>query len=269
MFLNRKSTLIVTIVLVVTGLIILDSFGVFSFLKGWLIIKSDDSIERISYIKEGINSFADFISSVQDLNKENEELHKQNKELTESLVKQKELEEENQELRNSLLIPYFTDVNKIMVDVSQNILQGDQEFFYINQGYKSGVKENQLVVDSSGYLLGKIKNVESNWAQGVFTTYLSENLSVSIAGKDIKAVISTNAQGWEIDLVPRGKELAKGDIVLLEGDENYLASGNQNIYIIIGRIKEITSKEQDIFIKGQVEPLIKYSEIDHAFVLID
>jgi cell shape-determining protein MreC len=264
---KRQTKRYLKIILILLLVIVLDLFGAFNLLKGLIIRGETSASEPVSYIRNSFNYAIDLIQNVTRLQDENKRLGQENRKLIQREVNSEEIKKENETLKQALLIPEFKDRDKIFVKVFSNPLTGDQGSFFVNKGEEDGVSVGQIVVDANDFYVGRINNVSRYSAEGLFAFHYYPDLPVSIAGKNIKGVVRSDPKGWILDMIPKESNIAVNDIVLLESEKNFLDSNNNNLNIIIGKVKSIDDKSKGIFFTGVVDPLTDYSAVQFAFIL--
>ena len=142
------------------------------------------------------------------------------------------------------------------------------ETFTINKGKNHGIKLKQTVISSKG-LVGFVSEVTPN--NSIVTTIMNPNTAVSV---EIATINELALVKGDFDLkdkgqmkltnIPINSELSVGEKIYTTGIGTMYEKG-----LIIGEIKEIINKKNDIDRYAIVEPYTDFSSLDFVAVIVE
>ncbi|WLR50009.1 rod shape-determining protein MreC [Bacillus tianshenii] len=212
--------------------------------------------------------FFENVGEIRDVYKENQLLKSRLDEYVALSVKSKELEEENERLRNLLdkkeSLRSFTSIQATVI--ARNPEQWD-ELIIVNKGAQHGVKKNMAVVTAQG-LVGKVKNV----SQYTSTIQLLSDLDRT---NRISAIVKGNEnafgliEGYEdekealqLKRLPANLKVKKGETVITSGLGGVFPRG-----LVVGEITEVEPDEYGLTQTAFVKPAAEFYNIDHVMIL--
>lgn len=212
-------------------------------------------------INSGINNFRELISSINNLQKENKNLKKEANQLRAEITKLKEIEKENQILREQLNFAQKTDYKLLPAEI---ISRGEETFFsqvIVNRGEKDGVKKGAFVL-SDGYLIGKVIEVYNHSAKIMLITSPQSSVGAMIQDSRVNGVIKGELGGGLVmEMIPQNEMIRVGELVCTSG-----IGGDYPKGIIIGAIEEIKSKPDELFQKVSIKSPINFKKIELIFI---
>jgi rod shape-determining protein MreC len=224
-----------------------------------------------SLVSKPVNSISGFLENVKDLQNtytENQKLKSRLEELVKLETMVKDLEKDNDELRQILgKEENLRDFNPIQATViARNPSQWD-DLLIIDKGKVQGVQSNMAVITSQG-LIGKVKSVKqfSSTIELLSTKNPNNRISALIQG-DVNAVGSI--EGYDTD---RDQLLVKripNDIKLKEGSK-VITSGLGGVFpkgLPIGEVKEIVPDQYGLTQTAYVEPTADFYHLEHVMVV--
>jgi rod shape-determining protein MreC len=206
---------------------------------------------------------------------ENERLKEQLAELQQRWVQNMTAAQENVEFRKMLEYragPTFPSgyeqVGAQVITFRGNEFQDD---LVISAGRNDGIRLNDPVVDSSGYLVGNISKTTPVSARVTLLT----DPSFAVAGRDVQTgtvgLVShgqSTGRSLIFDLVPKDKVVRRRDLIATAGRR----SGElQSLYprgIYIGTVTSVNQTDVDIHQRVQVAPLADFSSLNSVLVLV-
>lgn len=199
--------------------------------------------------------------------KENEELKKEmaalNKKVIELTLKRDELNE-LRDLSNAL---HYTRSTKEYDYVTASVIAKDTgnwfNIFTVDAGKKQGIKKDSTVINGDG-LIGKVFEVGENWAKVVTIMDNKSSVSFQVLRNSqfigiIRGSVKSQISGYLID--PEA-EVLEGDKLITSGLSTYEKG------IMIGEIKEVTKKEEELLKTIIVEPAVNFKKLDKVFIMI-
>ncbi len=220
-----------------------------------------------------VSDFFETISEIKNLKKENEDLKSKIQSLTAENVSLKELKKENETLRIALNLGLEKEFKLTLTQVIGKDIS--QDSLIIDKGSDDGVLKGQPVITQEKILVGKINEVYKNFSK----VQLSSHKDISFDGK-ILAPYQTESFGagsdaeipglvkgsgnFKIffDLVPKEKEIKKGDLVVTTAAGGIFPEG-----LLVGEVKDVKKSDVEPFQKVEISPSFDINEINHLFVV--
>ncbi|MCL4353379.1 rod shape-determining protein MreC [Patescibacteria group bacterium] len=198
------------------------------------------------------------------------ELKDENAALTEKLVDQTKLQQDNQALRDQFetVTPKSTILVPAQIVGAPGFIPGISfpETFTINVGSKDGIKAGEAVILKNN-LIGRVTKVNYYLSSVLLVT--NENSSFTATTMETNALGIVKGQGGGemiLDNVLLSDNLKAGDIVLTKGDVGASGAGFMP-GLIVGKIVSISKNASDLFQKAKIESLVDFSKIDTVFVV--
>lgn len=231
-----------------------------------LLVGIDTAFNSIrGVITEGTNYFG----NVKKLKENNIKLNEKIEELKLNILELQKVERENEDLRVALEIDEkYNHFNKVYANVIIRDYSNWNETFTINKGTNDGIKLKQTVI-SSGGLVGYISNVTPT--SSIVTTIIDPNISVSIEIATINELALLkgdfdlkNDGQMKITNIPINAEVSVGEKIYTSGIGTMYQKG-----LIIGEIKEVINKKNDVDRYAIVEPYTNFSSLDFVAVIVE
>ena len=151
----------------------------------------------------------------------------------------KELEEENKELKKILDIDYsLTDFDLI----NASIIERDNTYWLneltINKGIIHGIANDQIVISKDG-MIGKV--IDSSYNTSKIRLITGFNSPISVTINDISKLLTIDNYNLYIRGINQNDNIKIGDKVITSGLSDIFPKG-----ILIGEIKEIRKETNDI-----------------------
>ena len=212
------------------------------------------------------DKISDFFAGIflaQDLKKETEVLRSQNLGLYNQIVSLKELEKENETLRDALNIGLAEEFKLILTQVLSKDISADS--ILINKGSKDGILESFPVVTSEKVLLGRIGQVYDNFSEVILITNKESSFDAKISEKDIFGVIKGKGRlSADLTLLPKDAEVSIEDLVLTTALGGIFPDG-----VLVGKVKEIKRSDIDPFQTAVIEPGFSWTYLEDLFIIIE
>ncbi len=141
---------------------------------------------------------------------------------------------------------------------------GLDRYLRIDKGTDLGVKVGQPVVSGDNYI-GKVSQVSPKTASIQLLADPDSKVAAFSQGLEGRAKGVLEGQfGLELlmDKILHEEKIAKGDLVYSEGTEGYLPRG-----LILGRVSEVTERENELFKQAKVKPTFDLRDLDLVFVI--
>ncbi len=134
----------------------------------------------------------------------------------------------------------------------------------IDKGESSSIKIGQVVVFKDNFI-GKVVEIS---AQAANIRLLSDPdskvaaFSQGLSGKARGVLVGQFGTDFLFDKILHEEQVKAGDLVYSEGTESYLPRG-----LILGRVKEVMERENEIFKQAKVEPVFSLRDLELIFVI--
>jgi len=233
--------------------------SVFSFFQGLVT----GTVHWVGNSTESLLSFTDLKARFDDSQEKLKKYQGSERELV-------RLREENEQLRTQLdfrnSLSYF--------NVPAEVIGKDPTRVYsslvINKGYLDGIRKDQPVVanqDGVPGLVGKIAMV--SLTSSVVQPVLDANLFIAARMENSRneGILSGKGGNEELLLMSYVKKRAASEISI--GDL-VVTSGLESLYppdLLIGRVKNLSSREYEASLNIEVEPVIDFSRLEYLFVM--
>lgn len=205
--------------------------------------------------------------NLQLLQARNAELEALNNKLMVDNVRLRELERENELLRqllnytrSNLQFSYQTTTvigRSIGVDPT-NLLY----FVYVNVGARDGIAENMPVITDRG-LVGRVTAVGPNLAQVLMLIDPASAVNALIQNSRVTGLVRGNIDGTLImERIPQDAKVNPGDIVLTSG-----LGGNFPDKLVIGQVTEVVKRDQDMFQTARIRPTVDFGKLETMLII--
>ena len=205
-----------------------------------------------SNVRESKKKFFDIFSLIETnekLRNENEKLSIANAQLAHVM-----LENESFKAMNNFVFPKTKKILSTRLIFRSDSQIGMAKIF---AGKADGIKPGQIIVSSSGALVGKIISVSNNTSKLLLINEPKSRLSVSFPRINNKAILSGNyGENLKITLAETPVRPENGDVVITSGDDGYFPAG-----LLVGTVKMSDSQEMEVV------PMITPSNVDLVSVL--
>lgn len=174
-----------------------------------------------------------------------------------------EIEEENKRLRRLLGLkersPYEGLASSVIAREPTNWFNT----ILLDQGEKSGVKENSVVITPEG-LAGRVIKINKNSSQALLITDPGSEIGALIQRTRIQGVIQGRKRDLILKYLSLEADVREGDLVLTSGLEGGLFPKG----LVIGRVKKIESPHpQDLFLNIIVIPAVNLNSLEETLIL--
>lgn len=168
------------------------------------------------------------------------------------LARLRALEQENEALKRALGMGEDLRLRVIPAATLGFLREGRDEFILISRGRADGLHEGALVLDGGKVLVGSVVSAEARVAKVKLLTSSSSALEVVIepvssergSVQPLKALArGANIRELEIDLVPQGAAVRKGDLVFAA--RNTLPGRQEPL--LVGEVREVRKAEDQVF----------------------
>ncbi len=212
----------------------------------------------------------DYAFRYEQLVEENEALQQELSEVRSELREAQDAQSENEDLRNALgLVEEKTDLTLMDVTVTEGKASSWESTLTISKGSNAGIAVNDVVITGTGYLVGVVQEVGTNWA--TLITILDPSISVSAT---VYRTGDTLMLESDLSLMTEGKcklTYLSADAVFISGDE-VLTSGANGTYpsgLVIGYIESVETEPSGLERYAVVTPAADFDNLSTLFVVTD
>jgi len=211
----------------------------------------------------GIAGFFEVLTSIHDLNKENLKFRQEIQLLEADNTRLKEIEKENDILKEALNISQNIRQVKEVALISGKDIQGFQDWILINRGSKHGISENMVVLSPEGALVGKISEVEPSFSKVMLIIYRDSVVAALIEKSRAEGLIKRSEKGdLSMDFISNTEKIEIGEKIITSGMDNVYPKG-----ILIGKIEVINSSDNQLFQKIFIVPAVNFNKLEEVIVI--
>ncbi|MFH1423848.1 MAG: rod shape-determining protein MreC [Candidatus Nealsonbacteria bacterium] len=212
------------------------------------------------------NSVSDFFGTIvgpKSLKTENDELKLKIQTLLAENSFLKELENENEFLREALQIGLQKDFQLAFVEVIGKDI--GQESILINQGAGDGLSLGMPVITQQKILLGRISDVFESFSRVTLISGKGSTFDAKVSGTDITGVArGQGSSKIEFDLVPQDKALKADDLVVSSSLGGIYPEG-----LLAGTVSKVSRDDVSPFYQAEISPLFNIQETAAVFVILN
>ena len=205
----------------------------------------------------------DLIFSIGDLKQENEKLAKENLKLLSKNALLRNMESENETLRNELkLLPR----EKFDLEAAKIISydpRGRGNWIKIDKGKKDGIKSGMPVIVSNSVIVGKVEEAFSKSSRVILITNSQSAINGMVGVTEAKGIAKGKyGLGIILDMVLQTDVINVGDEVITSGIGGAVPQG-----LLLGKIQEVRLSSDHLFQQAVISPPIEFSKLKIVFVI--
>lgn len=217
---------------------------------------------------QGIQTLTRFVFHKKgNLQNEIDSLKQQVGELNNTLAQNSELTQENTELRAAIATiaarpTLFAQARTAYV--TERASSARQHTLELNAGTQSGIKVDDIVTTTEGYLVGIIERTDENTSTVRLLQDSQSSVPVRILGTRNSEGLVRGQSGFVLELafVPSAEELSENLTVVTNGLEGRFPPG-----LVIGSVTNVVTVDKDPFKKAQVKPFVDPRDLITVLVL--
>jgi len=201
------------------------------------------------------------------LQQDNEFLQAEVNRLLVENVQLRELERENQQLRDLLNYTHNNPTfDYATASVIGRVIGSDASSLlytiFIDVGATDGVAKNMPVVTQRG-LIGRITQVNPHSAQVLLIIDPASSVNAVIQNSRVEGIVRGELGGTLImERIPQGETVSAGDLVLTSG-----LGGNFPGKLVIGQITEVFQQDLDLFQAAKIRSTVDFGNFEKVLVL--
>jgi rod shape-determining protein MreC len=198
---------------------------------------------------------------------ENEGLRDEVERLRNEVVSQREIQSENERLRDLLDFTrqpsYPSDYETVPARVISRTDSAWNATITINRGSDAGVAMGQTVVSGQG-LVGQISAVTSNSSQVLLIIDHNSHVEAKIQSSDAAGTVVGGINGLlDMDFVEKNQKVLDNDVVVTSGTGRLFVKG-----VPIGVVEEAADQEIEYFKRIAINPFVDFGKLEEVMVLI-
>lgn len=201
------------------------------------------------------------ISDIENLEAENKRLKEIVSLYEIERIKLREILKENENLRKRLRLTVPPPEWKVILAEITEVYSRE---IVLDKGIADGVEEGMPVI-SADILVGRISKLWQNKAIAILLTHSDFSVGVKIVNRDLEGV----GEGIPLENIIQLKYIPK-ESNIKQGDE-IITSGRGGIYpsgLKVGKVMKVVSEPFGFFLKVEVRPALKISEVQDVAILI-
>lgn len=221
----------------------------------------------ITQVAQNVASRTEQSQSLQALQARNAELESLNNKLMVDNVRLREVERENELLRQLLNYtrsnPQFSYQTTTVIGRSVGVDPTNLLYFvYVDVGARDGLAENMPVITDRG-LVGRVTAVGPNSAQVLMLIDPASAVNALIQNSRVTGLVRGNIDGTlTMERIPQNDKVNPGDIVLTSG-----LGGNFPDKLVIGQVTEVVKRDQDMFQTARIRPTVDFGKLETMLII--
>ncbi|MBU0547018.1 MAG: rod shape-determining protein MreC [Patescibacteria group bacterium] len=261
MKLTPKIKIIITVFLFFLALITLNFFPFSKKIKTFFYSVSQPIQCVFNEAGDSVSSFWEMIFKIQLLGEDNRLLRLNILNLLADNSKLKDLEKENQDLRDALGLEMEKEFDLTLVKIIGKDI--GQDSIMINKGLEDNLSNGLVVITGQKVLVGKISEVYDHFSRVILLSSKDNSLDVQIQNKDIDGLARGDGSlNLLLDLVPKEKEINEKDVVITHYLSKKYPQG-----LLVGQIKTIKKQDAEPFQIAEIEPFFDIGTTETLFVI--
>lgn len=263
---NRQLYIGLILALILLGFA-LDRMGYMGPIRNLLQLAIAPLQSEISATARDLSGYVESSEDVRALQAQNKELEGLVNQLMVDNVRLKEVERENESLRQLLNYsrnnPQFTYETTSVIGRSIGIDPTNLLYFvYVDAGARNGVAQGMPVITDRG-LVGRVTAVGPNSAQVLMLIDPASAVNAIIQNSRVTGVVKGNIDGTvSLERIPPAEKVNPGDIVLTSG-----LGGNFPDKLVIGQVTEVTQRDQDMFQSARIRPTVDFGKLETMMII--
>jgi len=221
----------------------------------------------ISHVLDPFRDAYRWVESLFSAKGENDALREEVEQLRSEVVSQREIQSENERLRELLKFTdqpsYPRDYGTVPARVIGRTDSAWNATITINRGSDDGVAMGQTVVSGQG-LVGQISAVTTNSSQVLLIIDHNSHVEAKIQSTDAAGTVVGSINGLlEMDFVEKNQKVEKNDTIVTSGTGRLFVKG-----VPIGVVEEAADQEIEYFKRISINPFVDFAKLEEVLVLI-
>jgi rod shape-determining protein MreC len=258
-----KRSLYKILFLVIAGILVISLSNFYQKKVRNFVYKISEPFQKFFWkLGQKLSFFLDTLSEIKTLKEENERLKNENQKLLTEISLLKEVQKENQILREALNLDLAQEFNLLLAEVISKDISEDS--ILINKGEEDGIEKDFPVVTQQKILVGKVSEVYKNYSKIMLISNKKSSFDGKIAEKEILGQVKGKGSLKILfDLVPREKEIKKGDLIKTSALGGIFPAG-----LLVGEIEKVEGSDIEPFWRAEVSPFFELEKLEKVFVIL-
>lgn len=247
--------------LIIIGFV-LSSFGALNPAKNAIFVVTKPLTVISNYTVDRFSLFFGNLFHLGAISSENQQLIKENLELQSQLALLKEVQHENEILKNEMgFLSRKGNLNLTSANIIGRSASGYLKTIVIDRGGKDSVKIGQAII-SQGFLVGTITKVMESTSEAILITDNNSLVPVVLQDSRGTGLLRGGLEGLTVEDIPLNIPIKKGEPVVTSGLGGDVPPG-----ISVGQVDDVVSREGEIFQKVTVLSPVKIYFLEFVFVV--
>jgi rod shape-determining protein MreC len=263
---NRQLYIGIILALLLLGFA-LDRLGYMAPVRAYVQVAFVPLQQAMTSMGQRIDRSLEQTESLETLRARNAELEALNNKLMVENVQLKELERENQLLRQ--LLNYTRNNPQFSYQVA--VVEGSSigrdptsllYYVYVDVGIRDGIAKNMPVVTERG-LVGRVTAVGPNSAQVLMLIDSASAVNGIIQSSRATGIVRGSIEGTlQMENISQSETVSPGDIVLTSG-----LGGNFPDKLVIGQVTEVIQRDQDMFQTARIRSTVDFGKLEKMLII--
>ena len=223
--------------------------------------------DAVTTVAQDVSRQAEQTESVETIRARNAELEALSNRLMVENLRLKEVERENESLRQLLNYtrsnPQLSYEPTAVVGRSVGVDPTNLLYYvYVDVGARGGVARNMPVITDRG-LVGRVTAVGPNSAQVLLLIDPASAVNAIVQNGRATGIVRGNIDGTlTMGRIPPNETVNPGDIVLTSG-----LGGNFPDKLVIGQVTEVEQRDQDMFQVARIRPTVDFGKLETMLIV--
>jgi rod shape-determining protein MreC len=263
---NRQLYIGIILALLLLGFA-LDRLGYMAPVRAYVQVAFVPLQQAMTSMGQRIDRSLEQTESLETLRARNAELEALNNKLMVENVQLKELERENQLLRQ--LLNYTRNNPQFSYQVA--VVEGSSigrdptsllYYVYVDVGIRDGIAKDMPVVTERG-LVGRVTAVGPNSAQVLMLIDSASAVNGIIQSSRATGIVRGSIEGTlQMENISQSETVSPGDIVLTSG-----LGGNFPDKLVIGQVTEVIQRDQDMFQTARIRSTVDFGKLEKMLII--
>ena len=264
--LQNRPLLLILLLLAVAGLVLHET-GNTQAVENLILGPMSPVQSQLSSLAQDLSDLVQTFRDLRELRRRNEELQSLADSLMIENVRLKELESENETLRQLL---QFTQANPThsyrSAEVMGHVVGQDPSnllrYIIIDAGTGDGIAKGMPVVTDRG-LAGRIVEVSSRSSKALLITDVSSSVNAIIQSSRATGVVEGRADGGLVmKYIPQQVTVNVGDIILTSG-----LGATFPKRLVIGQVTAVHKRDIEMFQQAEIKPTVDFERLEVVLVI--
>ena len=263
---NRQLVIGLVLALLLLGFV-LDRLGYMTSVRALVQTALTPLEGALTTVAQDVSQRVEDTESIETIRTRNVELEALANRLMVENLRLKELERENDTLRQLLNFtrsnPQFNYQPTTIVGRSVGVDPTNLLYYvYVDVGARDSVARNMPVVTDRG-LVGRVTAVGPNSAQVLLLIDPASAVNAIIQNSRATGIVQGNIDGTlTMDRIPPNETVNPGDIVMTSG-----LGGNFPDKIVIGQVTTVEQRDQDMFQVAHIRPTVDFGKLETMLII--